>query len=267
MHKLIKIHYSKRAIKTDKGWFAGWDQFGEAKFIDTVELAELLPTALAEATVTKLSVGCEDIEIVKVFIDNNYIAVCWDELEIIVDKRAGFEYIAEEKDTINRLIQSSKKSCKAINKYQYLDNWIKNLSSPTFSHRVIDERVTMDAENAYYRGQRKYIAGDYCLLKACKLLFGANRIIKNIEHGIEYANNKTFLDMYGKETVTRSINMKTETSDGTIMTSSLCLDSFVYNTKIRVPQLVFGYISPTLAVPESWSRQISKEKIRSSSEF
>lgn len=248
---IIKIPYSEKAIKTENGWFAGWGPYGKVNLVDTIELAELLPPVLAEETATTLSDKFEDIKIVNAFIDNEYIAVCWkNRLEVIIDKRAGFEFIASEKSAVNNWIQASRKTRRTMKKYPHLDDWIKNASSPTFTQRVIDEKVVTDYEDMWKHDIRNRIFYNNDLLDINHVFILAGEVIENIERGLEYANNMTWLDIYGNEAVKKSIITKTETSDGTIAPFYLSLDSFVYNTKIHIPQLVFRGLKPTLAIPK-----------------
>ena len=81
MHNYKKINYSKMAIKTEKGWFAGWDQFGKAKFMESVELAELSSPQMAEVTASKLEKEGMETELAAVYVENDAVAVKWDEGE------------------------------------------------------------------------------------------------------------------------------------------------------------------------------------------
>lgn len=263
---LIKIPYSKRAIKTEHGWFTGWDAFGNAKYINTVELAELSSYPMANSTAEKLKSECKSISLVRVYNDNETLAVAWDELEIIIDKLSEFDKISKDKTDLCKEIAASKNTKKALKKYVHLRNWLNSTNLPTFTQRDIDLNVVTEAEDITKRERIKLIKNGL-IFKIYDLVFRANCLAENINKGMYLANNTSTLDLYGKTTITRFADVTTKTSDETIVSEALYPNSFAYNTNIRFPKLAFIGCSQTLLIPKDWSRQCYRERMRSSSEF
>lgn len=268
---IIKIPYSKRAIKTEHGWFTGWDAFGNAKYINTVELAELSSYPMANSTAEKLKSECKSINIVRVYNDNETLAVAWDELEIIIDKLSEFDKISKTKTDLCKEIAASKNTKKALRKYVHLRNWLSSTNLPTFTQRDIDLNVVTEAEDIAKHERMKLIKNNL-VFKIYDLVLRANSLAENINKGMYLANNTSSLDLYGRTTITRFgevtfADVTTKTSDETIVSEALYPNSFSFNANIRLPKLAFIGCSQALLIPKDWSRQRCRERMRSSSEF
>lgn len=263
---IIKIPYSKRAIKTEHGWFTGWDAFGNAKYINTVELAELSSYPMASSTAEKLKSECKSVSIVRVYNDNETLAVAWDELEIIIDKLSEFDKISKVKTDLCKEIAASKNTKKILRRYVHLRNWLNSTNLPTFTQRDIDLNVVTEAEDIAKHEHMKLIKNNL-VFKIHDLVLKANSLAENINKGMYLANNTSSLDLYGKTTITRFADVTTKISNETIVSEALYPNSFAYNTNIRLPKLAFIGCSQTLLIPKDWSRQCYRERMRSSSEF
>lgn len=265
MHNYKKINYSKRAIKTEKGWFAGWDQFGRAKFMESVELAELSSPQMAEVTASKLEKEGMETELATVYVENDAIAVKWDELEVVVDLVSGLEQLRSEKRVFEKTVGESAILRWKIKKFPNLISWLRDQDSPMFVQFLVDDLVISEAAQATER----------CVLDSTRLemqqaywlAYKAMQIQRMARRGMALANNRSQLELYGRETVSRMFDVIRESADGTIEMDTLFPSSFAYNTKISIPQLLFSGANVYLSVPDAWRRQVQKEKIRSSGEY
>ena len=265
MHNYKKINYSKMAIKTEKGWFAGWDQFGRAKFMESVELAELSSPQMAEVTASKLEKEGMETELAAVYVENDAVAVKWDELEVVVDLVSGLEPLRSKKRALEKTIKESAILRRKMKKFPNLSSWLRDQDSPMFVQFLVDDLVVSDAAQAVER----------CILKSTRLemqsayylVYKAVQIQHMARRGMALANNRSQLELYGRETVSRMFDVVRESADGTIEMDTLFPSSFAYNTKISIPQLLFSGANVYLSVPDAWRRQVQKEKIRSSGEY
>ena len=153
-----KIKYSKQAIKTNKGWFVGYDQFGKAKFIDDINLSELLIPNIALRTINKLMCpdeGCSYAKAYDVYVDKDMAAVKWDDLEVVYIKSDNG--IKDRKMFISKQIDSSKVIKGLLKKAPLLKEWVNN-KDISISADILDElKVLKHTADNIQLGNNLYI--------------------------------------------------------------------------------------------------------------
>ena len=252
-----KIKYSKQAVKTNKGWFVGYDQFGKAKFIDDINLAELLIPNIAQRTINKLMCpdeGCSYAKAYDVYVDKDMAAVRWDDLEVVYIKSDNG--IKDRKRFISKQIDSSKVIKGLLKKAPLLKEWINN-KDISISADMLDElRGLKHTADNIQLGNNLYI-----LERFEELVNEAYKYSTNLSLASAYLNNKISLNTYGEDTV---ININFEDNN---QTSKVFIDTFSYTDELDIPRISFLPTGINIDIPNNWKSQYNKERMRTSSEF